>query len=119
MHVDDAKFHQKDTEINGRKVNYIVLEKLDAEKLNENSKHLAGQWQLSFGEKGNTDSRFFGLLNKEELASIRHRAEVTLDEHDQVKSVGKPLTMARRQTPDDGRYCCKGREPCGSSASCQ
>ena len=94
MHVDDAKFHQKDTEINGRKVNYIVLEKRDAEKLNENSKHLAGQWQLSFGEKGNTDSRFFGLLNKEELASIRHRAEVTLDEHDQVKSVGKPLTMA-------------------------
>lgn len=94
MHVDDAKFHQKDTEINGRKVNYIVLEKLDAEKLNENSKHLAGQWQLSFGEKGNTDSRFFGLLNKEELASIRHRAEVTLDEHDQVKNVGKPLTMA-------------------------
>ena len=73
MHVDDAKFHQKDTEINGRKVNYM---------------------QLSFGEKGNTDSRFFGLLNKEELASIRHRAEVTLDEHDQVKNVGKPLTMA-------------------------
>ena len=94
MHVDDAKFHQKDTEINGRKVNYIVLEKLDAEKLNENSKHLAGQWQLSFGEKGNTDSRFFGLLNKEELASIRHRAEVTR----------RSLPMRRRWTGASSSY---------------
>lgn len=30
-----------------------------------------------------------------------------------------PKEWCGRQTPDDGRYCCKGREPCGSSASCQ
>lgn len=94
MHVDDAAFHLKDTEINGRKVNYIVLEKLDASKLSEQNKHLAGAWQLSFGEKDNKDSRFFGILNKEELASIRHRAEVTLDAKGQVVKVGKPLSMA-------------------------
>ncbi len=94
MHVDDAAFHQKDTEINGRHVNYIVLEKLDASKLSDANKHLAGAWQLSFGEKDNKDSRFFGILNKEELASIRHRAEVTLDNKGQVVKVGKPLSMA-------------------------
>lgn len=94
MHADDAAFHKKDTEVNGRHVNYIVLEKLSADKLDDKNKHLAGSWQLSFGEKDNKDSRFFGILNKEELASIRHRAEVTLDEKGQVKSIGKPLTMA-------------------------
>jgi hypothetical protein len=114
MHVDDAAFHKRDTEVNGRHVNYIVLEKLDASKLGEDNKHLAGAWQLSFGEKGNKDSRFFGILNKEELASIRNRAEVTLATepvkdkngavvhdskgnvvtHDVVKSVGAPLSMA-------------------------
>lgn len=94
MHVDDAAFHQKDTEVNGRHVNYIVLEKLDASKLSDANKHLAGAWQLSFGEKDNKDSRFFGILNKEDLASIRHRAEVTLDDKGQVVKVGKPLSMA-------------------------
>jgi hypothetical protein len=114
MHVDDAAFHQKDTEINGRHVNYIVLEKLTADKLSDDNKHLAGAWQLSFGEKDNKDSRFFGILNKEELASIRNRAEVTLGKepskdkngavirdnkgnvvtHDVVKSIGAPLSMA-------------------------
>lgn len=94
MHVDDAAFHQKDTEINGRQVNYIVLEKLDASKLDDANKHLAGAWQLSFGEKGSKDSRFFGILNKEDLASIRHRAEVTLDDNGKVVKVGKPLSMA-------------------------
>lgn len=94
MHVDDAAFHQKDTTVNGRKVDYIVLEKLTADKLSEGNKHLAGSWQLSFGEKGNKDSRFYGILNKEDLASIRHRAEVTLDDKGQVKSVGAPLSMA-------------------------
>lgn len=94
MHVDDAAFHQKDTEVNGRHVNYIVLDKLDASKLSEDNKHLAGAWQLSFGEKGNKENRFYGILNKEDLASIRHRAEVTLDDKGQVVKVGKPLSMA-------------------------
>ena len=94
MHVDDAAFHQKDATINGRKVDYIVLEKLTADKLSDENKHLAGSWQLSFGEKGNKDSRFYGILNKEDLASIRHRAEVTLDDKGQVKAVGAPLSMA-------------------------
>lgn len=94
MHVDDAAFHLRDTTVNGRHVNYIVLEKLTEDKLSENNKHLAGKWQLSFGEKDNKDSRFYGILNREELASIRHRAEVTLGEHGEVKSIGAPLSMA-------------------------
>lgn len=94
MHVDDAAFHQKNTIINGRKVDYIVLEKLTADKLSDENKHLAGSWQLSFGEKGNKDSRFYGILNKEDLTSIRHRAEVTLDDKGLVKTVGAPLSMA-------------------------
>lgn len=94
MHVDDAAFHQKDTTINDRHVNYIVLEKLTEDKLSENNKHLVGNWQLTFGEKDNKDSRFIGILNREELASIKHRAEVTLDPKGQVKHVGTPLTMA-------------------------
>ena len=129
MHVDDAAFHQKTGNINGRDVNYITLEKItedtlllnalrkdgmDVDHMNKDQRAtlvnsmspeakekalsgkegLVGKWQMAFGEKGNKDSRFYGILNKEELASIRHRAEVTLDEHGQVKSVGAPLTMA-------------------------
>lgn len=128
MHVDDAAFHQKEGNINGRNVNYITMEKItedtlllnalrkdgmDVDHMNnearqsvldamspeakeaalKGSKGLVGKWQLAFGEKGNRDSRFYGILNKEELASIRHRAEVTLDDKGQVKTVGKPLTM--------------------------
>jgi hypothetical protein len=58
------------------------------------SEGLVGKWQLAFGEKGNKESRFYGIMNPEDLASLRHRAEVTLDEKDQMKSVGKPMTMA-------------------------
>lgn len=106
MHVDDAAFHKKDAVINGRKVDYIIIEKLREEDLSEGNKHLAGAWQLSFGEKDNTESRFFGILNKEELASIRHRAEVILGteqvkgkdgktyDRDVVKSIGAPLSLA-------------------------
>lgn len=94
MHVDDKAFHLKDTEINGRHVNYIIIEKLTEDKLDDKNKHLAGSWQISMGEKGVEGSRFFGLLNKEEVASIRHRAEVKLDEKGQVKSIGAPLSMA-------------------------
>ena len=94
MHVDDKTYHNKNTTINGMKVDYINLEKLTAEKLDEKSKHLAGSWQLSFGQKGKLDTRFFGLLNTEEVSMIRNRAEVTLDEKGQIKSVGRPLTLA-------------------------
>ena len=94
MHVDDAAFHKRDTEVNGRKVNYIITEKLDASKLSDANKHLAGAWQLSFGEKGKADSRFYGIMNKEEIASVLHRAEVTLDDEGKLKSIGKPLTLA-------------------------
>ena len=94
MHVDEAAFRQKNAEINGRKVDYIIIEKLDPEKLGEGNKNLAGRWQLSFGEKGNDASRFYGIMNREEIASFKHRGEVTLDDKGQVKSVGAPLTMA-------------------------
>ena len=129
MHVDDAAFHQKEGNINGRDVNYITIEKISENTLLLNAlrkeginvdhmgkekrqevvdamspeakevalkgnEGLVGKWQLAFGEKGNKESRFFGILNKEELASIRHRAEVTLDDKGQVASIGKPLTMA-------------------------
>lgn len=94
MHVDDAAFHLKDTEINGRHVNYIFLKRLEESDLGDANKHLAGAYQLSFGEMGNKESRFFGILNKEDLASVRHRAEVTLDDKGRVVKVGKPLTLA-------------------------
>lgn len=129
MHFDDKAFHQKDTVVNDRHVNYITLEKItedslvlnhlrnngyDVDSMKSEDKRalldslspdvhkaalagkegLVGRWQLSFGEKGNKESRFYGVLNKEELANIRHRAEVTLDEKGQVTAVGKPLSMA-------------------------
>lgn len=94
MFVDDAAFHKRDTTVNDRKVDYIILEKLKAEDLPKENKHLAGQWQLSFGQKGMLDTRFFGILNREELAMIRNRAEVTFDEKGQIKSIGRPMTMA-------------------------
>jgi len=129
MHYDDKAFHQKDTVVNDRHVNYITLEKIsedslvlnhlrnsgyDVDSMKSEDKRalldslspderkaalvgkegLVGRWQLSFGEKGNKENRFYGVLNKEELANIRHRAEVTLDEKGQVTAVGKPLSMA-------------------------
>lgn len=149
MHVDDAAFHQKDTVINDRKVNYITIEKITEDtlllnalykegvnvdrmnreqrtaaiaamspdtkqKVLDSAKGLLDKWQLAFGEKGNPDSRFYGIMNHEELASFRHRAEVTLgreevkdkngntvrdkrgnpETREVIKSVGAPLTMA-------------------------
>ena len=94
MFVDDAAFHKRDTTINGRKVDYIILEKLKEEDLPDDKKHLAGLWQLSFGEKGKLDTRFICILNKDELASIVHRADVTVDEKGKIKSIGDPMSMA-------------------------
>lgn len=94
MHVDDAAFHKRDTTVNGRKVDYIILEKLKEEDLPDDKKHLAGLWQLSFGEKGKLDTRFIGILNKDELASIAHRADVTLDRKGNIESIGDPMSMA-------------------------
>ena len=94
MFVDDAAFHKRDTTINGRKVDYIILEKLKGEDLPDDKKHLAGLWQLSFGEKGKLDTRFICILNKDELASIVHRADVTVDEKGKIKSIGDPMSMA-------------------------
>jgi len=54
---------------------------------------LLGKYQLSIGEKGVKDSRFYGIVNNEEMASIRHRAEVVLDNKGGVKETGAPLTM--------------------------
>lgn len=94
MHVDDAAFHKRDTTVNGRNVDYIILEKLKEEDLPDNKKHLAGLWQLSFGEKGKLDTRFFGILNKDELASIAHRADVKVDGKGRIESIGGPMSMA-------------------------
>ncbi len=94
MHVDDAAYHKKDVVINDRPVNYIIIEKLKEEKLKEENKHLAGSYQMSFGIKGDKETRFFGLLNSEEIAMLRHRAEVHLDKDGKVKSLGAPLTLA-------------------------
>lgn len=94
MHVDDAAYHKKDTQINGRPVNYINIEKLDEKNLKEEYKHLAGEMRLSFGVKGDTSTRFLGLLNKEEKAMLRNRSEVVLDKDGKVKALGAPLTLA-------------------------
>ena len=94
MHVDDAAFHNKNTTINGRKVDYINLEKLTAEKLDEKSKHLAGSWQLSFGQKGKEDTTFTGILNAQERAMICHRCEVAINKNGDIVWFGDPLTLA-------------------------
>ena len=94
MHVDDKTFHNKNTTINGRKVDYINLEKLTAEKLDEKSKHLAGSWQLSFGQKGKEDTTFIGILNTQERAMICHRCEVEINKNGNIVGLGEPLTMA-------------------------
>lgn len=94
MHVDDAKYHEKNTVINDRPVNYIVIEKLDEKNLKDDQKHLAGEMQISFGIKGDKESRFYGLLNDEEKAMLRHRSEVHLDKDGKIKSLGAPLTLA-------------------------
>lgn len=94
MHVDDAAYHQKETVINDRPVNYIIVEKLKEEDLKEENKHLAGSFQMSFGTKGDKTTRFYGILNSEEMAMLRHRAEVVLDKDGKVKALGAPLTLA-------------------------
>lgn len=94
MFHDDAAFRKTDTVVNGRPVNYIIMEKLDASKLDESSKHLAGSWQMSFGIKDQTDTRFCGLMTKEEIASYRFRAEVKLDDKGKIVSIGRPLSFA-------------------------
>lgn len=94
MHVDDAAFHNKNTTINGRKVDYINLEKLTAEKLDEKSKHLAGSWQLSFGQLGKEDTTFIGILNTQERAMICHRCEVAINKNGDIVWFGDPLTLA-------------------------
>lgn len=55
---------------------------------------LVGRWQISFGVKGDKASRFFGILNKEEISAVRHRGEVNFDDKGRVTSVGKPLSLA-------------------------
>ena len=94
MHVDDAAFHNKAAIINGRKVDYIMLEKLEANKLSEDKKHLAGSWQLSFGQKGKEDTTFIGILNAQERAMICHRCEVEINKNGNIVGLGEPLTMA-------------------------
>lgn len=130
MHVDDAAFHQKNAEINGRKVDYIYVEPITEESvllnsLNkghagvynlskeqkadliatmapeqkaavlESNKDIIGKLQLSFGEKGKPETRFYGIMTKEERQSLKVRAEVTLDEKGEVKSIGAPITLAQ------------------------
>lgn len=120
MHVDDAAYHKKDTEINGRKVNYIVLEKLDAAHLDEKNKHLAGMWKISFGEKGNLESRFSGFPNKEEVAAFNHRGEVTFDKEGKaVVKVGQALTMAEIAGRVENRVLAARQEKEAKLASAQ
>lgn len=94
MHVDDAAFHKKAAKINGKKVDYIILEKLEANKLSADKKHLAGSWQLSFGQKGKEDTTFIGVLNAQERAMICHRCEVAINKNGNIIGLGEPLTMA-------------------------
>ena len=83
MHYDDKAFRAVPAEVNGRPVDYLNISK------NEN-----GKWEMSFGMKGNKESRTFATLNAQELASYRHRAVVTLDkETGKVASVGAPLSI--------------------------
>ena len=100
MFVDDKKFKETHTQVNGRDVNYIVVKKLTKEDLGqtpeeqEANKHLEGRWQLSMGIKDDKSSRFVGLMSSEEVAMLRHRAEPILDKDGKIKGFGAPVTLA-------------------------
>lgn len=120
MHVDDKAFGESVGTVNGRQVDYVMIKKLDYrdllsqdqqvqyDKLAKTDKNAAvefakqnipadrqkllNKWQLSSGIKGNTESRFVGIMTREEVASYHHRAVVTLDDKGQVKTVGAPIS---------------------------
>lgn len=150
MHYDGAAFSKGDAEVNGRHVDYIVVEnvteksvllsalhkegvkvfdmdaagqqeaidKMDPAKKESvlaANKGRIGNAEISFGEKGNTESRFLPrALNAQERAMRWERAEVTgsmkpvtdkegkpvKDENGKqkmkfvIESVGKPITLA-------------------------
>jgi len=120
MHMDGKKFNETVGEVNGHAVDYIVINKLTArDLLNETQQKeydtlaatdkkaaeefamktipaknhgLIGKWQLTSGIKGDKDSRFVGIMTSEEAAANRHRAVVTLDDKGQVKTIGAPVS---------------------------
>lgn len=120
MHLDDKAFNQKAGTVNGRQVDYVTIVKLTERDLLSQAqqaeydtlkasdpkaaeefakanipaerKSLVGKWQLSTGMKGDTATRFVGIMNREETAALRHRAVVTLDDKGQVKTVGKVVS---------------------------
>lgn len=121
MFIHEDKFMAKEAEINGRKVDYINVETLTEDKLiaqklklfnlpaNEQkarlaalsederaaalkgSEKLVGRWQLSFGEKGNKDSRFVGIMNREEVMSFKARADVQIITRPAKDAEGKKI----------------------------
>lgn len=147
MHVDADAFHQKEATVNGKSVNYIVLEKVTEDalvldslrkngadlstpektkaalegvtadqraKILEGKDYLVGKWRLSFGNTNEKGSHFVDYLNSEELAMVKNRAHVvmenkpiknkdgspSLDENGKqrtrevITSVGTPVSMA-------------------------
>ena len=120
MHMDGKKFNETAGEVNGHAVDYVVINKLTPrDLLNEEQQKeydtlaatdkkgaeeyakkaipadrqsLIGKWQLTSGIKGDKETRFVGIMNREEVAALRHRAVVTLDDKGQVKTVGAPVS---------------------------
>ena len=65
----------------------------DKKKALSGKENLIGKYQISFGEKGKSDTRFFGILSKDEVSSIHHRAEVKQNDKGRLV-IGAPVTLA-------------------------
>ena len=121
MHADDKAFGNNVGQMNGRPVDYVIIQKITAEnalapgqnELTEEQKKYIGQYELKAGVKGQSEGRVHVILTPQERAMYMQRAEVKteyepiLDKDGKqkkskdgkpmnrlvVKSVGAPLTL--------------------------
>ena len=121
MHADDKAFGNNVGQMNGRPVDYVIIQKITAEnalapgktELTEEQKKFIGQYELKAGVKGQSEGRVHVILTPQERAMYLQRAEVVTDYEPVldkkgnqmkskdgkpmnrlvVKSVGAPLTL--------------------------
>lgn len=94
MHADDKAFDNGIGQVNGHDVNYVTIKRV-TEKDVENGfafENQVGKMKLIAGIKDSKENRVIAILNPQEEAMYRHRANVTLDEKGKVVSVGSPIT---------------------------
>lgn len=121
MHADDKSFGKVEGQLNGRAVDYVIIQKITKEnalapgqtELTAEQKKYIGSYELKAGVKGQEEGRVHVILSPQEREMYKQRAEVTLkyepvmDEHGNqkknkdgkalyntvVESVGAPLTL--------------------------